>query len=196
MKLPVLSENQAAAAAGPWYADGLDFTCTQCGNCCTGGPGYVWISKDEIARLADHLKITPQETVERYCRKIDGQFSLKEQRSAAGLYDCVFLKDVPVARRDGEGNEVLQTMRACSVYAVRPLQCRTWPFWPENLSSEGSWNRAAKRCHGMNAPGRAFSLPQIHAVRDAAEWPANPPTSKQKPQATRRQAKPLMNEPR
>ena len=36
----------------PWYADGLSFTCTQCGNCCTGGPGYVWISDMEIDRLA------------------------------------------------------------------------------------------------------------------------------------------------
>jgi hypothetical protein len=30
----------------------------------------------------------------------------------------------------------------------------------------------------MNAPGRSFSLNQIHAIRDAAEWPKNPPTSK------------------
>ena len=58
-------------------------------------------------------------------------------------------------------------MRACAVYPVRPLQCRTWPFWPENLSSEQAWNHSAKRCHGMNAAGRTFSLNQIHAIRDA-----------------------------
>ena len=27
--------------------------------------------------------------------------------------------------------------KSCSIYGVRPLQCRTWPFWPENLASPG-----------------------------------------------------------
>ena len=176
MKLPVLEKTSADA---PWYADGLDFTCTQCGNCCTGGPGYVWISKGEIALLAEHLKITPADVVEQYCRKIDGQFSLKERRSPAGLYDCVFLKETKVPGRGGSGggDKVVHTVRACAVYPVRPLQCRTWPFWPENLATKQTWNGAAKRCHGMNAPGRRFSLTQIHTIRDAAEWPKNPPTS-------------------
>lgn len=180
MKLPVLEKTSDDA---PWYAEGLNFTCSQCGNCCTGGPGYVWISKGEIALLAEHLKITPEEVVETYCRKIDGKFSLKERRTPAGLYDCIFLKEMKVpigAGRRGvsEGNEqVVHTIRACSVYPVRPLQCRTWPFWPENLSSRRAWNHAAKKCHGMNAPGRTFSINQIHAVRDAAEWPKHPPTS-------------------
>jgi len=30
----------------PWYADGLSFTCTCSGNCCTGGPGFVWMSEE------------------------------------------------------------------------------------------------------------------------------------------------------
>ncbi len=175
MKLPVLDKT---SAGDPWYGDGLQFTCSQCGNCCTGGPGYVWISRGEIALLAEHLKVTPETIVEQYCRKVDGKFSLKEHRTPAGLYDCVFLKEkkVPVEGANG-GETIMQTIRACTVYPVRPLQCRTWPFWPENLATEQAWNRSAKRCHGMNAPGRTFSRNQIHAIRDAAEWPKNPPTS-------------------
>ena len=172
MKLPVLEKSSENA---PWYDEGLKFTCTQCGNCCTGGPGYVWISKGEIALLAEHLKMTPADVVEKYCRKIDGKFSLKEHRSPAGLYDCIFLKEMSVPKQGDE--TVTHTIRACSVYSVRPLQCRTWPFWPENLSNEQAWNHAAKRCHGMNAPGRTFSINQIHSIRDAAEWPKKPPTS-------------------
>ena len=38
----------------PWYRDGLAFTCTRCGACCTGAPGYVWVDADEIAALAEH----------------------------------------------------------------------------------------------------------------------------------------------
>lgn len=172
MKLPVLEKTSDNA---PWYAEGLKFTCSQCGNCCTGAPGYVWISKDEIALLAEHLKITPEAVVEQYCRKVDGKFSLKERRSPAGLYDCIFLKETKVPVKGSD--KVVHTIRACTVYPVRPLQCRTWPFWPENLSSEQAWDHAAKRCHGMNAAGRTFSINQIHSIRDAAEWPKDPPTS-------------------
>src|SRR5438067_2840062 len=94
MKLDVLA---SAEGADPWYADGLRFTCTQCGNCCTGGPGFVWISLEEIVRLAEHLKLTPDMVVEKYCRKIDGRFSLKERRTPEGNYDCIFLKEVEVS---------------------------------------------------------------------------------------------------
>ena len=43
--------------------------CTQCGNCCTGGPGYVWISDGEIDRLAKHFHLSRQEAIERFCRR-------------------------------------------------------------------------------------------------------------------------------
>jgi Fe-S-cluster containining protein len=170
MNLKVLSNS---AEQSPWYADGLKFTCTQCGNCCTGGPGYVWLTREEIVRLAEHLEITPQETVEKYCRKINGRFSLKERRTAEGNYDCIFLKDVDPQPGDPQAGR----RRACSIYPVRPLQCRTWPFWKENISSPKQWEHSSRRCPGMGR-GRRFSLKQIHSIRDAADWPKNPPTSK------------------
>lgn len=175
MKLDVLPDS---AAVDPWYAEGLKFTCSQCGNCCTGGPGFVWISRDEIVRLAEHLRISPEEVVERYCRKVDGQFSLKEFRNSAGNYDCVFLKEEKVAT---SGGAVTHTRRQCTVYEVRPLQCRTWPFWPENLWSRKTWDHAARRCHGMNAGQRHFTRETIEALRDAKDWPQNPPTSSSRP---------------
>ena len=39
----------------PWYSDGLKFDCTGCGDCCTGDPGYVWVSRAEIEALAAAL---------------------------------------------------------------------------------------------------------------------------------------------
>src|SRR5215208_5153364 len=106
MKLDVISND---AAKQPWYADGLNFTCTQCGNCCTGGPGYVWISREEIARLAEFLGITPEETLEQYCRTHGSQLSLKERRAAGGAYDCVFLKEERIAKRTQTGERVVFT---------------------------------------------------------------------------------------
>jgi Fe-S-cluster containining protein len=152
MQLPVLT------TPPPWYVDGLKFTCTQCGNCCSGPPGVVWISATEIRRLAEYLKITVAQATERYCRPIDGRWSLQENRNAQGEHDCIFLR----TSNDGRGK------RTCSIYPVRPLQCRTWPFWAGNLGNSEVWNRSAQRCPGMNH-GRKFTQQEIDALRDAVE---------------------------
>ena len=68
-------------------------------------------------------------------------------------------------------------------YPVRPLQCRTWPFWDTNLASQSAWDRAARRCHGMNHGRRTFSREEMEALRDADDWPDNPPTSAPKKEA-------------
>jgi len=57
--------------------------------------------------------------------------SLKERTNG----DCVFYD---------------ATSDRCSIYRVRPLQCRTFPFWPALLESEEAWNEAALLCPGMN----------------------------------------------
>jgi uncharacterized protein len=158
----------------PWYAEGLNFTCSQCGNCCTGGPGYVWVSSEEIKRLATFLKLSTRDVIAQYCRKIGDRYSLKENRNVAGDYDCVFLKEIPVHKEDDD--RVIYTRRVCTVYDVRPLQCRTWPFWDGNLASKKAWDNSAKRCHGMNH-GREFTHEQIEALRTATDWPQRPPTS-------------------
>jgi Fe-S-cluster containining protein len=174
MELRVL---QTDSTTQPWYSDGLRFTCSQCGNCCTGEPGYVWISRKEIRRLADFLKITPEQVIEQYCRKIDGRYSLREHRNHRGEYDCIFLKEEQsTVHRDGRA--VVQTRRICTAYSVRPLQCRTWPFWTENLRSRQRWEQSSRRCPGMDTGDRLFTREQIEALRDAADWPQNAPTSK------------------
>jgi hypothetical protein len=169
MKLKIL-QNETDA---PWYSAGLRFTCTQCGNCCTGPPGYVWISNEEIRRLAGHLRISAQEVIEKYCRKVGDKYSLNEVRNSSGEYDCIFLKEEKVADKNG----LVHRKRSCTIYAARPLQCRTWPFWDGNLQSPQRWKHAAARCHGMNFGSRIFSREQIESLRDAKDWPAKPPTS-------------------
>jgi hypothetical protein len=146
-----------------WYAKGLRFECTQCGNCCTGPPGFVWITREEIQALADFLKISPEETVEKYCRKTQGRFSLKEKRNPAhGGYDCVFMREEPAPKSDGK--TISQPLRTCSIYSVRPTQCRTFPFWSSNLTSSKRWNETARRCPGIGQ-GSVVPLKKIEAKR-------------------------------
>lgn len=161
----------------PWFSGGLRFTCTECGNCCTGGPGYVWISGVEIARLAQHLGLSTRQVRIKYCRKIDGRTSLNEVRSAEGNYDCVFLREEKVAAPAESGTNAPVVRRTCAIYEARPLQCRTWPFWPENVKSPTAWRHAAQRCEGMNYGARIFTRKKIESLRDAEDWPVNPPTS-------------------
>ena len=130
----------------PWYRDGLRFECSQCGDCCTGAPGYVWVNKEEIASLASEageLYISVFE--EKYVRRIGIRKSLKEFPNG----DCVFF--------DGE-------LRTCKVYNARPRQCRTWPFWDSNLKTPEDWQRTCQVCPGSGR-GRLHHLETIETQR-------------------------------
>ena len=78
----------------PWYKDGLKFTCSGCGDCCTGAPGYVWVNKQETQAIADFLKMDFEEFREMYARKIGIRYSLKEFPNG----DCCLLYTSPSPR--------------------------------------------------------------------------------------------------
>lgn len=136
-----------------WYAQGLRFSCTQCGRCCSGPAGFVWFTPTEAQQIAEYLGIALSSFYEAYARKLRGRWSMQERDSVGGR-DCVFLT------RDSAGRA------ACSIYPVRPAQCRTWPFWPENLATPEDWKRAAKSCPGMDR-SRFYPIEQIRVIRDS-----------------------------
>ncbi|HEV7221421.1 MAG TPA: YkgJ family cysteine cluster protein [Pirellulales bacterium] len=113
----------------PWFKDGLRFQCTQCGDCCTGAPGYVWVNQEEIEALAREIGVEPDEFERKYVRRVGIRRSLVE----FGNGDCVFF--------DGE-------KRKCTVYAARPRQCRTWPFWHSNVRTPEAWEQTCQVCPG------------------------------------------------
>lgn len=131
--------------ADAWYADGLKFECTQCGDCCTGAPGFVWVNDSEIAALAQQLGLPIAEFVKKYVRQVGEKQSLVEFDNG----DCVFF--------DSE-------LRNCKVYEARPLQCRTWPFWDSNLRSATAWKRTCSVCPG-SGQGQLYTLGQIEERR-------------------------------
>ncbi|NBP79553.1 YkgJ family cysteine cluster protein [bacterium] len=131
----------------PWYADGLRFRCTQCGDCCTGAEGYVWVNQQEVEELAAARGMTPAVFERRFVKRVGIRRSLKERKGG----DCVLL--------DAD-------TRKCTVYDARPRQCRTWPFWDSNLRSPEAWAEAAEACPGCNK-GNLVPLEQI--VEQAAK---------------------------
>lgn len=130
----------------PWYQDGLRFKCSQCGDCCTGAPGYVWVNKAEIAALAREVGEPDVDRFEQlYVRRVGIRKSLKEFANG----DCVFF----------DSQE-----RTCNVYSARPRQCRTWPFWDSNLKDAAAWAATCKVCPGSGR-GKLYQLAEIEAQR-------------------------------
>ncbi len=125
----------------PWYKDGLLFTCEQCGNCCTGSPGYVWVSEEEIRNIADYLDKPIGEIRLLFTRPARGKVSLNEYANG----DCVFFDS---------------QKRGCTIYPVRPIQCRTWPFWKSNTESPDLWKETQRDCPGAGT-GNFVSLEEI-----------------------------------
>ncbi len=114
----------------PWFDDGLRFKCTGCGKCCTGSPGYVYLSSTDLDRMSDHFKMTREQFAQKYTRLVEDQYALLDM---PGSYDCVFLKN-----------------NQCTAYEARPTQCRTFPWWIHNLRDPQDWEEASKRCEGIN----------------------------------------------
>lgn len=113
----------------PWYHEGLRFECTQCGNCCTGAPGFVWVTDDEVQAIATYLDKPVGEVRLLHTRPAKGKRSLTEFANG----DCTYLDP---------------HTRGCTIYPVRPAQCRTWPFWKSNIATPAAWQETCDGCPG------------------------------------------------
>jgi hypothetical protein len=133
-------------AGAPWFKDGLQFQCSQCGNCCTGAPGFVWVNGAEIQALATRYGMAVADFEARYVRKVGVRKSLVEYSNG----DCVFFNN---------------QSRKCTVYEDRPRQCRTWPFWDSNIRTPEAWQQTCEVCPGS---GQGKLVPIEEVLRQSA----------------------------
>jgi hypothetical protein len=144
----------AVAKENKWYSAGLHFECQACGNCCAGpDEGFIWVTKEEIELIAYHLKLPIHQLRRQFLKRIFLRTTFIENPATK---DCIFLK-------------LIKGKKECVIYPVRPNQCRTWPFWPNNLSNPDAWNRTAKKCPGINR-GKFFSHEEIEKLRRQKKW--------------------------
>lgn len=134
---------------GVWYKDGLKFSCTSCGNCCTGEPGVVWVYDQDIEAIAAHLDKPVGEIRLFHTRQVGNRLSLTEFANG----DCVFFNP---------------STRGCTIYPVRPTQCRTWPFWRSNLETESTWKEVCRECPGAGTGDHYVQL-EIDAKADSED---------------------------
>jgi Fe-S-cluster containining protein len=102
--------------------------------------GNVWLTLADRQRLAGTLGLPTATFTRRYCERVDDQWRIRDTGP-----DCTFLKD-----------------SSCSVYEGRPTQCRTWPFWPENMTAK-KWTAVATFCPGVGK-GPVIPRARIEAI--------------------------------
>jgi Fe-S-cluster containining protein len=98
-----------------------------CTKCCEE-QGFVYLTEDDITRLAGYLSLKPPDFEKRFVYRTRNLRRLRVPRYA----QCSFLQ--------GGG---------CSVHEVKPMQCRSFPYWPEILASRRAWHETGKRCPGI-----------------------------------------------
>jgi hypothetical protein len=121
-----------------FFDQGLRFECKRCGVCCTGDPGIIYVDKNEVARIAEYISVRASRFIEKYLFPVRTGYSIGEHADGR----CLFYKD------------------GCSIHPVRPSQCKTFPFWFENLRSSKKWRKMARECSGIGC-GPLYSKEQI-----------------------------------
>jgi Fe-S-cluster containining protein len=114
-----------------WYASGLRFECLPgCSACCSDHGEYtaLYLNAGDVRALADFLDLTREEFLRLHTTFEEGALLMHMEPP-----DCMFLED-----------------GSCVAYLARPTQCRTFPFWEENLKSRTAWVRLRKFCPGID----------------------------------------------
>ncbi len=124
-----------------WYAGGLRFECQGSSRCCRARKAeetFVFLDRNDRRRLARHLGLATLAFTRDYCDETEGLHHL---------------------RGPGQDCEFLQGGR-CSVYEARPRQCRTWPFWRENMVERVWREEVTPFCAGVGQ-GRRYTREEI-----------------------------------
>ncbi len=107
---------------------GVRFECQRgCTNCCTQ-KGFVYLTESDLVRIAKFVKMSPAEFERAHVYRTKNLLRLRVPRHV----QCHFLK---------EGG--------CSIHAVKPVQCRIFPFWPELVESKREWRKTSAYCPGI-----------------------------------------------
>jgi uncharacterized protein len=106
--------------------------------------GEVYLTEEDLVRIAVHLSLDAADFDARYVHRTSRSLRLRKPPGR----QCLFHQD-----------------KRCSIHAVKPVQCRVFPYWPEIIESEATWNEAAQHCPGMNKG----ALIQIEVVKQISE---------------------------
>jgi Fe-S-cluster containining protein len=94
---------------------------------------YQFLNAAEANDIAGYLKINKFDFFKKYTEERETPDGVTTSlKSKKNVPECVFLSD-----------------KKCTIYEVRPTQCRTYPWWPSTLIGEAEWKAEAMRCEGI-----------------------------------------------
>lgn len=124
--------------------DGLRFECQPgCIRCCDQH-GFVYITENDLLRIARWFGMTPAAFERKHVYRTARQLRLRKPRYS----QCSFLN-----------------VNGCGIHPVKPVQCRTYPFWPELVEHRDVWEHEGRKCPGI---GKG-TLIQIGTALEIAE---------------------------
>lgn len=129
-----------------FFEQGLWFKCQRCGACCTGEPGIIYVSKEEITTISNYIQVAPAELIGKYLYPYQESYSIHQHLDGR----CYFYGS-----------------KGCEIYPIRPLQCSTYPVWNVNLRSKAAWHRAGEECPGIGS-GVHYSKEQLLEILQVA----------------------------
>ncbi len=105
----------------------VEFHCMNCGNCCSID-GHVFINQEEISAISKYMAITIEEFLEKFTVSINDRIRIK-----GDYYNkCIFLDN-----------------NSCRIYSVRPKQCKTFPYWLENMKYDVYIEETVEYCSAL-----------------------------------------------
>ncbi len=123
---------------------GLRFECQSGCTACCRQQGFVYLTEADLGRIAAFLAMTTAAFERQYVHRTRNRLRLRVPRAVK----CHFLGET-----------------GCSIHAVKPTQCRIFPFWPELLKDRREWRKTARYCPGMGQG----PLVRIEAAQEQAE---------------------------
>jgi hypothetical protein len=107
----------------------MNFNCKKCGKCCTA-KGFLYVNLNDVVNISEFLKIKKDDFINNYLHKDND--------------DKYYL--------GGSDNSCHFFQKGCTIYDVRPYQCRSYPFWYYIVRSKEEWNKESRFCKGIKIP--------------------------------------------
>jgi uncharacterized protein len=119
-----------------WFQNrsSLPFDCTACGKCCKT-QGQVYMTPEEHGEAAELLGISKEEFLQKYA-----SHTLVDETNGES-----WVRLIDQSSDTDHGCIFLQKDNTCQIYEARPIQCSTYPFWPNILASKAAWNAEVRR---------------------------------------------------
>eukprot|EP00976_Prorocentrum_cordatum_P046652 942764-Prorocentrum_minimum.AAC.2 len=147
-----------------WFKNGASFSCTECGRCavadlcCKGRNKAVYVNGREVDELAASLGIPTEvfNTAFRLCIRLRLHPAHHPVTCwpLCGAFVQLYLREVQgraaLVQNDSKDACVFLENNRCGVYQARPTQCRTYPFWRENVLTAHDWETEATACEGIS----------------------------------------------